>query len=184
MGVEDRALVEERRAEPQFLAPLALVVADAILDVVERDERMVGAVVGLCLEQVVVGRVGRGGEAVQADAVEHRAGRIDAASCWLSLPLGLQAVRRPASSRRLYKKGRSLGFMSIVSKSWAGACFVSSLWPHPTAKLRNYSAPTKFANRKKLNSFPPSSCCKSWISDFSRGISPLSIPVFLSRWSL
>ena len=78
MGVEDRALVEERRAEPQFLAPLALVVADAILDVVERDERMVGAVVGLCLEQVVVGRVGRGGEAVQADAVEHRAGRIDA----------------------------------------------------------------------------------------------------------
>ena len=61
MGVEDRALVEERRAEPQFLAPLALVVADAILDVVERDERMVGAVVGLRLEQVVVGRVGRGG---------------------------------------------------------------------------------------------------------------------------
>ena len=49
------------------------------------------------------------------------------ASCWLSLPLGLQAVRRPASSRRLYKKGRSLGFMSIVSKSWTGACFVSSL---------------------------------------------------------
>ena len=78
MGVEDRALVEERRAEPQFLAPLALVVADAILDAVERDERMVGAIVGLRLEEVVVGRVGRGGEAVEADAVEHRTGRIDA----------------------------------------------------------------------------------------------------------
>ena len=78
VGVEDRALVEERRAEPQFLALFAVVVADAILDAVERDERMVGAIVGLRLEHVVVGRVGRGGEAVQADAVEHRTGRIDA----------------------------------------------------------------------------------------------------------